>query len=104
MYQTQTMPHIKHHRWQPWLLVAVLLVAQLLLSVHTLEHLDDAPGTSCDICLVGHGLGHAPTVQHLSLATAGPPPRHPVSDTISGPSRATPTPCQRGPPARLRFA
>lgn len=85
------------------LLAALLLGAQLLLAVHSVDHLDSGSGASCEVCLVGQHLDHG-----LAAGPAAPPllPNEPPgpSDLIAAPAaHPTPAPRQRGPPRQPRI-
>jgi hypothetical protein len=93
----------RHDHWRHLLLAALLLGAQLLLAVHALDHLDAANGDRCDICLVGHNLGHG-----HSVSNALPPVITASQAVAPAPAailaeRPAPSPCQRGPPHSLRI-
>jgi len=92
-----------HHRWQHLLLAALLLAAQLLLPVHALEHLDADDADSCDICLVGHNLGHGHGVASMPPPVVHTPQVVAAAPTVTLTAQPAPTPCQRGPPRALRI-
>lgn len=86
------------------MLVAVLVLAELLLPVHLVGHLDDAPGSHCDVCLIGHGMG-AGTLDSSTATPLGLASFLPVADsTASAHTHIGLTPRQRGPPGTLHNA
>lgn len=87
-----------------FLLIVVLLFAQLAAGAHAVEHAADNKAALathiCELCLAAHDLGAA-----LPSLAALPPVLlvHLVPDLLAAPGRnALPPPlaCQRGPPSR----
>lgn len=98
---TSNLHHLRH---RALLLAALLALAELLLPVHILDHLDDQGGGHCDVCLLGHGMGVG-TLDTTPPPLAAAAPDHNIirhtAPTTSTPVRA---PRQRGPPVVLQTA
>jgi len=103
MHRTSPADTPWHHRWQHLLLAALLLAAQLLLPVHALDHLDADDADSCDICLVGHNLGHGHSVASMLLPVVHASQAEAPAPTATLTEQPAPSPCQRGPPRTLRI-
>ena len=88
--------------WRHFLLVASLVLAQLLVGAHAIEHAagndETQPTHACQLCLTAHDLGAAlpslaslPPVVAPQLAPAGIAP-------VARLAFPAPVACQRGPP------
>jgi hypothetical protein len=57
-------------RWGGALLAVILVVAQILLLQHRMEHVDGSPA-HCDVCVAGKALGNAATAAALTPPACG---------------------------------